>query len=346
MLEDNFLTDFILNISRYEVTCFISRNEVFTSRISSFDDNSNLINLIAEAVKDVILKAETVLYKHLERGILVTDFIEIKKNNVKINQYSKTIVSKIKEEFELKLGRKVISLLHLSKTDNSHLIQVLSTSKEDMQVISDAINKTEIEILEAKPTIQFLSHRVFLEDKKEQFVIIKFNNEFCEIGKVKNGMLIMYNFNIEWGVKNLLEHLGEKFKLQQEDMLTILTHYTSHSKLERMQRYYDREDFDFHLKEFIEENRNILAMHFEVKKHLVNLKQKIKESFKLNLAVPFYFFYDYKFQDLNLHQVLKQPEENFGLENLGNFLKSSKNNKNPFFGVFSNQVKKIFHLTS
>ena len=346
MIGDESLADFIISISRYEVSCFVSDKDVFTSRLVKRFDEGSLISTIVEAVRDVILKAEAAILHHLEKGIILIDFIEIKTNNIKIKQFNKSLVGKIKEDVEAKFGRKVISLFYLGEQDDYDLIQVLSTSKEDMQIISDAINRTEIEILEARPTIQFISRKIFLDYQNPHFTLMKFNFEFCEVGRVKNGTLVMYNLISDFSIKNLLAYLSEKFSLEEEDVLTILTYYSSHSKFERMQKYYEREDTDFHLKEFIEETRNLLSLHFEVKTNLVSLKQGILESFNLKSNTPFYFFYDYKFKDLNLHQFLNQPEENFGLENLGKWLKPKKGNKTAFFGALSNQVKKIFHLTS
>jgi hypothetical protein len=191
-----------------------------------------------------------------------------------------------------------------------------------------------------------VSRKVFLDYQNPHFTLIKFNFEFCEVGRIKNGTLVMYNLISDFSIKNLTTYLSEKFSLEQEDILTVLTHYSSHSKFERMQKYYEREDTDFHLKEFIEETRNLLSLHFEVKASLVSLKQDIMKNFNLKSDVSFYFFYDYKLKGLNLHQFLNQPEENFGLANLGKWVKCKEGKKLAFFGALSNQVKKIFHLTS
>jgi hypothetical protein len=345
MVKNSYLPDFIISICCDKVECFTGLEEVFTSPIANFE-NQDFETSLNHSIRDVIIKAENFLLKNLECGVLLTNIPEIKKTTIKILNFEYSKVNKIKEDFEAKTGRKVLSLKHFGMEEGYTSIQVLSYSKAVLEVGSEILNKSEVEVLEAKTMMHFLSNKVFSEEKFSNFVLVKFNEYFCEIANVKNGVLSDYEVDEEFSFINILQNLSNALNLEIEDVFILAKHYRILPKLERMQKYYARENHDSHLKSFIEDTNKILLLTNEIKNQVLFLKNKIKLNFELMEDVPFYFFYETKFQDIPLHQFLNRDEKNFQIDGLEHLIKKKENVKIPLFKSFSTQVKKIFHLSS
>jgi hypothetical protein len=338
-------SDFLLSVSNQEVICFTSQSESFKSVVLPPYSSGSYLN----SIQDAMLKAEVFLKRRLESGILLVDFGILQKVNFKILKNSKSDFSKIKSGLELRLnnfGRKLISVFHIDASEECYLMQALTMQNKGLESVLEYVHSAGVEILEASGVFEFLCKKSSAMFNQERLIFVKFNEFSCEFAKVKNGIIYGYEAVKEYSIAKILEDLSKRFELDEADLITIISYYKTTSKHERLQKYYEREEFDFHLKDLIENTRFICLLHAEINQKMQELMNKITTHFDLKTQVSYCFFYENEFNLLKFHQFLKEEEFFFELKILGYLLENKNTFKLPFVIILQNQVKKFFHLTA
>jgi hypothetical protein len=343
MLPSVQLSDFIISISRGYIVCSTPSGTV----ASKMQKNpSGMLASLRCALKDAILKAENLFAKRLNKATITFDFEPLDKTTIKVAKKVSLDTLKLKFDIEKKFNRKVIAFSLTKEQKSYNVFEIVSLKTEEIEQILDVITDEKIEIIDVKSTFELISKEALNFSKSQALNVVYFKKHYAEVAILNNKKIIEYKVIPEFGINSILNSFTQKFKINAKDIKTIIENYRTVSRTERMQKYYEREELDFDLKEFIEDTNLISALHSEIKNQMSVIINEVSNSFGINKEQSFCFAYEHEFAKLQLHHFLQNRSNDVEFEGLDIIFKKTNKVRNSFVVQFSSQIKNFFHLNA
>jgi hypothetical protein len=343
ILNNQVSFDFILTVYQTYVLCFV-RDTYFKCYIKK--EGKNDLEAIHSAIVTVISNAEKRLNKVFGSGILFVDFNPVNKLIIKVPVKEIIDLNQLHFKLEGKMNEKIFILKKLEQNLEYGKIMIVSSSKNIINKIVEIINFEEIEILKAKTVFEILHYYISKINDYKEYNIIKLSAKYCEFSYFKNNLLINHKVIKEHGIENILKKLSETFGISISELKVILEHYQFISHTDRMQKYYEREELDFKLKDFIESTQLISSVKNELKKYLLAIKSDATALNSLTFDVKSYFFCEPEFENLNLLAFNNSKDQLINLTTLNLFVFANFNSKNSLFNKLLNKIFLFFRLNS
>lgn len=333
----------MLKISRSSVSILFESEKIYKAAFTIGDSLQENIISLSNSILSVISLAEKDFGKHLKLAKLIIDFGPFEIQNIKLLKTSDLDFTKIRIRLEEDMGKKIVNISLNGGDGKYHFIQALTLLKADVQLIIDLVSELGIEVVSVKPDFKFVSEYCSYFYKNQKFVLMKFSENYLECALIKSDIIVGYQVYPEFGMNVLISEIQSLTDMPEEAICKIANYYNTTSKVDRLKVFYEREDEDFRISEFLISNTYVSNLQSAVKKKLDNILRTINRNFNLSLLAVYYECENYfkidGFLPKNEYEVFQ-----FQYQDIVPLIDSER--RDDITCIFKKQVKKFFHLSS
>jgi hypothetical protein len=336
------LFDCVLKISKEGIIAFNNNANAYISKKFSVGDNiSENIKNFSKTIEWVFVNLEKQSLCRIENASVIVDLGVLKSSKVKVFGMNFGI---LRERIEVQMGHKIVNISLLEKQGDYNVLQILSMSKNDIQIIVDIISGMGIHVTDITSDFKTIAQSAFNVFQKETFSLLKISSETSEIARVSNGKIGYYTPLQGYSLNEILERVSKEVNLPVLTCEKLIKFYNTTSKVDRLKVYYEREVEDGDIQDVIMNQGLITILLFQTRKIVEELyffsKQKLASC-----AICFY----YAQEEAAKFHVIKGSAFQFDVfEFKVSDIKTNSVSEDviPISGIFARQIKKFFYLTS
>lgn len=335
--------DCIFKISKNSVVIFAGEGESHKSSFILTDSLEKNIASLSASINESLINFEKKLSRSFKFAKVSVDFGALDIQNIKLLKKSSLDFNRIREKLEEEMGKKIVNISLNGGNNDYHFLQVLTVSKQDIQLIADLVSEAGLEIICVKPDFKFISEHLNLLFKKNKFIMLKFSETHLECALINQDLITRYKVVEEFGMKNFMEEIAIELNASVEAILKIANFYNTTSKVDRLKTFYEREEEDAEISFLIENHSFISALQILLKKKVASLLDMLNYNYNTQSIAVYYECEKY----IKIENFLREGEcELFEFKYEEVIISLSSPRKEDIMGIFARQMKKFFHLPS